>query len=180
MTISSNDPFSIPHNLASDSDRNQPHESIFQRYRNRLISLCADWWLIELLSWSLAVLCIVTAIGVLASYDGKPLPTHPPFGLSLNACLSVLSAVSKLALAIPLEEALGSQKYLWFSSKNVRRPLMDFERFDDAARGPLGALKLLHRTRIRYVPCLTKNISTNVIRAHGRPLVASFACCPWP
>ena len=50
---------------------------------------------------------------------------------------------------VPLEESLGAQKYLWFSDANKKRPLMDFERFDDAARGPLGALRLLSRTRTR-------------------------------
>lgn len=161
MAILSNDPFTIPRKLGPDADRKQIHKRIYQQHLNHLINLCTDWWLIELLSWALAVLCIVAAIGILASYDNKPLPTHPPFGLSLNACLSVLSAVSKLALAVPLEEALGSQKYLWFSSKDARRPLIDFERFDDAARGPIGALKLLHRTRIRYVLRLTRKVSTN-------------------
>lgn len=125
--------------------------STLRQRKSAIVSLCTDWWLIELLSWGLAVICILTAAGILAFHDNRPLPSHPPVGLSLNAYLSILSAVAKLALAVPLEEALGSQKYLWFSVKDLKRPLMDFERFDDAARGPLGALMLLQRTRARWV-----------------------------
>ncbi|KIW05858.1 uncharacterized protein PV09_03061 [Verruconis gallopava] len=86
---------------------------------------------------------------MLASYDNKPLPKSLPLGITLNAYISMLSAVAKMALAVPLEEALGAQRYLWFSKKEAQRPLMDFERFDDAARGPIGAVRLLCRTRAR-------------------------------
>lgn len=133
--------------VASDS---KSRIDALRRCHGRLVDLCTDWWLVEVLSWASAVIFMSITISMLASYDGKPLPERPPLGLSLNAYLSVLSALLKLALAIPLEEALGSQKYLWFSQAGLKRPLMDFERFDDAARGPLGALRLLLRTRTRY------------------------------
>lgn len=121
----------------------------FRQLREHTIDLCTDWWLIEVLCLALSAACLVATVGLLASYDGKPLPKSQPLGLSLNAYLSILCALLKLALAIPLEEALGSQKYLWFSTKGAERSLMDFERFDDAVRGPFGAMRLLTRTRAR-------------------------------
>jgi hypothetical protein len=114
-----------------------------------IINLSTDWWLIELLSWVLAAVCVACIAGMLAFYDRKPLPSTFPLGLTLNAYISVLSAIAKLALAVPLEEALGAQKYLWFSTGVAKRPVIDFEKFDDAARGPIGAIRLLCRTRAR-------------------------------
>jgi hypothetical protein len=64
---------------------------------------------------------------ILATHDNKPLPESTPLDLSLNAFLSILSGISKLALAVPLEEALGSQKYLW----QVTRLLKDALKAND-------------------------------------------------
>jgi hypothetical protein len=127
----------------------QQHHKYFANTLDKLLGLCTDWWLIELLSWILGAICIVCIASVLAFYDHKPLPSAFPLGITLNTYISVLSAVAKLALAVPLEEALGAQKYIWFSTKVAKRPLLDFEKFDDAPRGPFGALRLVWRTRLR-------------------------------
>ena len=117
----------------------------------KLVSWCTDGWLVELLSLVLAGTCILTATVILLVHDGKVLPQSPPLGLSLNAYLSLLSAVLKLSLAVPIDEAMAAQKCLWFSTAGPGKPVMDFERFDDAGRSPLGAMRLLCRVRARSV-----------------------------
>jgi hypothetical protein len=86
---------------------------------------------------------------VLAAWDGQPLPDRFPLGLKLNAYVSVLAAIAKLALAVCLEESLATQKYLWYTTETAIRPLLDFERFELAARRPIGALALIWRMKAR-------------------------------
>jgi hypothetical protein len=103
-----------------------------------------------LISWSLAAFCIVLIATLLAAWNGRPLPDRFPLGLKLNAYVSVLAAVAKLALAVCLEESLANQKYLWYTTPTPQHTLLDFERFEIAARRPIGALKLLWRMKAKY------------------------------
>jgi hypothetical protein len=121
----------------------------WRRVRHRFSCLCTNWWLTEILSWCLGASCMIAIAIILSVWKGRELPNSFPLGLKLNAYLSVLSAVAKLALAVPLEEALATQKYLWFATGIPKRPLVDFERFELAARRPFGALKLIWRMKTR-------------------------------
>ena len=114
-----------------------------------LSSLCRNWWLVELISWCLAALCMVVIATILAAWNDQPLPDKFPLGLKLNAYISVLAAVAKLALAVCLEESLATQKYLWYTTPSAQHPLIDFERFELAARRPVGALRLIWRMRLK-------------------------------
>ncbi|KAL6712191.1 hypothetical protein ACN47E_000068 [Coniothyrium glycines] len=64
---------------------------------------------------------------------------------------NVLGKVSSAALIVPTSEALGQLKWNWFHNS---RAMWDFEIFDKASRGPLGALMLLFRTRGRSLAAL--------------------------
>lgn len=121
----------------------------WRRSRQHLSSLCRDWWLIELISWCLAAFCMVCIATLLAAFNGRPLPDQFPLGLKLNAYVSVLAAVSKLAMAVCLEEALATQKYLWFTTRSPQHSLLDFERFEIAARRPIGAVKLIWHMKLK-------------------------------
>lgn len=82
---------------------------------------------------------IVVLLGV---FDG-----HPIFnwhGVTLNAIVSVLSVTMKAALAYTVSECIGQWKWNLFSREN--RPLIDFERIDQASRGPLGSIRVICKT----------------------------------
>jgi len=64
---------------------------------------------------------------------------------------NVLGKVSSAALIVPTSEALGQLKWHWFHKSNA---MWDFEIFDKASRGPLGALMLLFRTKGRSLAAL--------------------------
>lgn len=85
---------------------------------------------------------------VLIVLNDKELPTLP-FGITLNAFISVLVRVASAALLIPVTEALGQLKWIWFKERSRR--LHDFELFDEATRGPWGSMILLFRTKLRSV-----------------------------
>ena len=112
-------------------------------------ALCCNWWLMELISWCIGAMCMTSIATLLAAWDGRPLPESFPLGLKLNAYVSVLAAVAKLALAVCLEESLATQKYLWYTTDAPCHSLLDFEGFELAGRRPLGAIKLIWRIRFR-------------------------------
>jgi len=112
------------------------------RAPQKLLRLVNDWWLWELISWAVGTICMVAIAIVMAMFDGHPLPTRWPGGISLNAYISILSGAAKVMMAVPLEASLGQLKWLWFGSKTPRK-ILDLERFDNAAKGAWGAISLL-------------------------------------
>jgi Protein of unknown function (DUF3176) len=117
----------------------------------------SDWWLGEILCWIAGTLCIGAIILVLALYDGQPVPSRWPLGITLNAFISVISAIGKFSLAVPVNESLGELKWLWYGkrpssmqSDDQGPRLIDFETFDQASRNPWGAVLLVARLKTRY------------------------------
>lgn len=101
-----------------------------------------NWWLWELLSWTISALCMGVIALILLIADDKPVGSTE---VTLNSIISVLSGLSKAALLLPTAEALGQLKWSWFwrDTKKVE----DFETFDEASRGPWGSFKLLWKTK---------------------------------
>ena len=60
----------------------------------------------------------------------------------------MFSAISKAALILPVSEAVGQLKWIWFQD---RSPLSNFVLFDGASRGPWAAAMLVVRIRCRQV-----------------------------
>ena len=115
---------------------------LLHRISRKLLRLMNDWWLLELISWAIGAICVVAIAAVMATFNGHPLPSRWPGGITLNAYISILAGAAKVMMAVPLEAALGQLKWLWFRSKTPRQ-LLDLERFDNAARGAWGAAALL-------------------------------------
>ncbi|KAF2403482.1 hypothetical protein EJ06DRAFT_471465 [Trichodelitschia bisporula] len=114
-----------------------------QTHRWSVLSrLIVDWWLWELLSWVIGALSFCGIALILGYFDNRTLSSKGLLGITINAYISVLSAIGKFALAVPVEEALGQLKWLWFSAGQPRK-LIDFERFDGASRGPWGSFMFL-------------------------------------
>ena len=106
-----------------------------------------DWWLWELFSAILGVAAMVSMSIVLSKYDGQSLPSWGTiFGadINLNAVLSLLGLVVKSSLMLSVLECISQLKWTWYTGKK-HRPLEDLHIFDDASRGPLGALQILYK-----------------------------------
>ncbi|KAI9788937.1 MAG: hypothetical protein M1835_001998 [Candelina submexicana] len=110
-----------------------------------------NWWLWEILSLVTSVGATAGIVGVLIYFDGRPLPSWP-YSITLNALISVLATISKAALLLPISEALSQLKWLWF--RVGRKPLDDFDIFDQASRGPWGSARLFFRLRARHFASL--------------------------
>ncbi|KAI4728315.1 hypothetical protein E4T49_03962 [Aureobasidium sp. EXF-10728] len=103
-------------------------------------------WYPELLSLVLAttVLCIVT-IG-LQVLNNNPLSAWT-LPISLNAAVSALIVATKACVVYSSASCLGQLKWLHFSHATTARFLYDIKVFDEASKGPLGAVKLVCRGR---------------------------------
>ncbi|PSN64329.1 hypothetical protein BS50DRAFT_498919 [Corynespora cassiicola Philippines] len=110
-----------------------------------------DWWWWELLSWIVSFSAVAAIIGVLLYYDGKKQPDHVLPGITLNAYVAIFAAIAKAAMILPISEAIGQLKWLWF---NRGSRIWDFQTFDSASRGPWGSLILLGTTKCKHLVSL--------------------------
>ena len=138
--------------LSADSNSDDPPAAKLKKrwltdFFCRLRRLAVNWWLWEFVSIGLSALCLC-AIGLLLGfYDNRALRKEGPHVFTLNTYIAILSAFFKYTLAAPVETAMGQLKWIWFRS--TPKPLMDFEIFDGASRGPWGSIVLFIRTRGR-------------------------------
>lgn len=112
-------------------------------FYERIIS---DWWWWELASWLLSFCCFSAIVGLLLYYDGKRQPTSVVKGITLNALIAIFAAIAKASMILPVSEAIGQLKWIWFRRE---RKLYDFITFDNATRGPWGSFMLLGTTQCR-------------------------------
>jgi hypothetical protein len=98
-------------------------------------------WILEGLALVLAIGLIAAIAGILAVYDGKPVPDLG-VNLSLNALLALLSTVLRALLVIIVAQIISQRKWDWYKITSAR-PLSDLQKFDAGSRGSLGALQLI-------------------------------------
>ncbi|KAK4183932.1 hypothetical protein QBC35DRAFT_506964 [Podospora australis] len=99
-------------------------------------------WLPEILSQIGAMLSLLAIVLILWHADGKP-PEEMFLGMNLNTVLAFLTSLTKVAFMVPIAEGLAQLKWMWFlSSSGKKRPLLDFQLFDDAMRGGVAGVRL--------------------------------------
>lgn len=133
---------------------------IMNRTKTQYSSLTApeisrsDWynrispWTLEVTAAVFSALCISTITLILWSINGKPYEAWQLLRTDItpNTLLSIVSTLAKSSLLLTIAAGLGQAK--WLHLQKDRR-LADIQAFDEATRGPLGALRLLWRTRLR-------------------------------
>ncbi|KAF2853784.1 hypothetical protein T440DRAFT_545998 [Plenodomus tracheiphilus IPT5] len=118
--------------------------------------IITDWWCWELASLFVSFACLGAIVGVLSVYDGKRQPEYLFSGITLNAYVAVFAAISKAALILPVAEAIGQLKWIWFQKEAA---LWDFQLFDAASRGPWGSVMLLFRLKSKHLASLGATIT---------------------
>ena len=103
-------------------------------------------WKYELLSVVVSVGALLATVAVLFAFDGKPMTRWRAIAQP-NTVVSALSTLAKSSMLMVVGQALGQLKWQHFESRPRR--LIEFEIFDNASRGPWGALDLLYRIRWR-------------------------------
>lgn len=102
-------------------------------------------WILELLGLLCSAAGLIAIAIILCKYDGKQRPT---WSISLNAVVSILSAIVSIGALYSVTHAVNQLKWVWFSEKE--RKLADIQVFDSASRGVLGSMALLLHLRARY------------------------------
>lgn len=103
-------------------------------------------WLWELLTAVFSLSCLAATIIILLIMHNRALEVWK-LPISPNALLAIFSTLSKSAVLLVLAECLGQLKWIYFQRRAHR--LDEFGVFDEASRGPLGAVKFLFRLRWR-------------------------------
>lgn len=103
------------------------------------------WWCWELFAAAISLALFAAVVIVLKVYDGHALP-ELPLGITLNTTVSLIAAVSKTALLLVASTTMSQFKWLWIHKRSRR--LQDLQAFDEASRGPWGALTLLQHSRL--------------------------------
>lgn len=126
------------------SEGEQPEQ--VQQHQGLLYHLKA-WWQ-EAACCLLAAGLFVGLVVLLNYYDGRESPRWVS-NLPLNTVVAIIATMCRALTVIPISEGLSQLK--WNSFARRERQLSDLYAFDQASRGPFGSLKLILKSRGRYV-----------------------------
>ncbi|KAH7081066.1 hypothetical protein FB567DRAFT_595379 [Paraphoma chrysanthemicola] len=116
------------------------------RQSSTFVNRLSDWWWWELGSVVLSLACFIAIVVTLLIIQDKALSSWHS-AIAPNALISTLATVSKASLMLAVAACISQIKWLYL--RNSTRSLHDMQVFDDASRGPLGALELIMRLDIK-------------------------------
>ncbi|TLD27313.1 hypothetical protein PspLS_04552 [Pyricularia sp. CBS 133598] len=105
-------------------------------------------WLPEILWILLSIACLGVIAVILSRFDQESLREFS-LPITLNTLVAFFITICHAALIFPLVQGLGQLKWNWFTRGD--RSLADFQAFEDARTGPVGAVKLLIATKGRFL-----------------------------
>lgn len=103
-------------------------------------------WSPEIATMLVSLGSIVSIAALLKHEDRKPLSEWSCM-FSLNTIVAILGTLARSTLAFALSACMGQQKWNWLRKK--MDSCVAFERFDEASRGPWGAVRLFLWLQIR-------------------------------
>jgi hypothetical protein len=109
-------------------------------YSKRIFSF--GWWW-EVCAVALAITSTAAIVAVLLKVDAKPI-TSWSHSIQPASLVAIFSTIAKSSLLVPTTVCLSQLKWSHFERP---RSLAHMQYFDDASRGPWGALLFLWRTR---------------------------------
>lgn len=122
----------------------------FQSRSMPIKNFAHDWWIFELGALAISYMAMLALVIALKVCENKPIPRWPGH-ITLNAFISVTSTIMKAAIAVPISASISQMKWIWFKERSAVRGM---QVFDEASRGPLGALKLLFSKYVRSLASL--------------------------
>jgi hypothetical protein len=131
---------SVSARQSQDASSTGRTDKLFTNKTGRFL-LGKDSWLGEIASLVFSAACVVVMVAVLINTQGMAL-TAWDLSIAPNTVISVLATVSKTSLLLPVTESISQLKWLHF---NRAHRLSDMDLYNNASRGPLGALFLIFR-----------------------------------
>jgi len=121
-----------------------------------------DWFSWEILSAITATVAVAAIIIILAVYDESSLPDWPSVFTArvsdrvlachslnirqINSVVSLFGTISKMAVMSIIGASISQSKWLWYRQES--HALQDIQAFDDASRGPWGAMALISSLKV--------------------------------
>lgn len=119
------------------------------KWLSELWAFIYNWWLC-IASLIVSLLALGAIVVFLALVDGRSLPKLP-LSITVNTYVSFFGTITKASMLVAVAESISQLKWLWFRQP---RTLEDIQTFDDASRGPLGAVQLLLKTKAMKLAAL--------------------------
>lgn len=119
------------------------------RIPDRLAIFLYNWWLC-IISIVTSILALAAIVILLAVVDNRTLPKLP-LSITVNTYISFFATIAKATMLFAVAESLSQLKWLWFRQP---RMLDEIQTFDDASRGPMGAVKLIIQTSAFHLATL--------------------------
>lgn len=121
---------------------------------HRIVQRKRPWelnWLLELSAVLFSMSCLIVMLAILIGVNGKPLASWKIVNVQLtpNTLVSIFSTLAKSSILLLIAEGISQLKWTFFEQCAHR--VFDLQIFDDASRGPLGALQFLCRMRFKAV-----------------------------
>jgi hypothetical protein len=113
------------------------HAGIDRQWWSRTTTSKIWWW--EISCCIIALGALLGIVGTIRSYERKEAPQWK-FGLNVNAIIAIFSAALKAAAGLVVAEGISHLKWIAVSRPQL---LSTFITYDEASRGPLGALQLI-------------------------------------
>ncbi|KAF6840343.1 hypothetical protein CMUS01_03997 [Colletotrichum musicola] len=104
-------------------------------------------WGLQICALTGALACFGIMLWLLYFFDGKDVFEWQ--GVTLNTIVSILSVAIKSSVVFVVAECMAQWKWILFAREE--RLLIDFDRIDGAARGPLGSLRVILQTHGAWV-----------------------------
>lgn len=114
-----------------------------QRLHQNLNYFVNQWWGWEVLALLFSSVCIMAVAILLYNVHDRPL-SQWPFTIAPNTLVSIFTTVAKSSALVAVTQALSQLKWDFFRPRT--RPLYNIEAFNEASRGPWGALLFTYRT----------------------------------
>jgi hypothetical protein len=144
---SRNDVTSVSHLLRPD---NASGEAKMPARTSRISnsSKRASWsssWIYEICAIVVSVAFMIAIVVVLKTQIHGKLRSSWTLPLAPNTVIALFSTLSKSAILLVITACISQLKWIYFGRRGHR--LMDLQIFDNASRGPLGAISLIVRIR---------------------------------
>jgi succinate dehydrogenase hydrophobic anchor subunit len=120
-----------------------PDQSSVSERRKQSPWYAPHGWLLEILSMIASLCCTLALAFLLFAVQDKPYENWRSY-VGLNPTISILTTVARATLLLSASACLSQGKWLHLVK---RSKLQALEIFDQASRGPLGALKIVLKTR---------------------------------
>ncbi len=137
----------VKYSLLDDYQRTLPMKGFLalRRSFSRGRRFATDWWTWELCAILTSLISLAAIILVLLLYKGRPLPDWP-WSITINSLVSIFATIISRTMLMPVAAGIGQAKWHWFQRDHA---LSDIEIYDQASRGPWGALKMVWQIRWR-------------------------------